>query len=124
MHFVDYVIENLTKPFEWGKNDCVLFANNWVKEATGKDFVEAFLDGRPMWSNEREALRLLKDLGGVEEVVNTRLTRINPNLARDGDVALHDRSLCLFSGAYVVGPGETGLIRVLRTEAKCAWSTY
>lgn len=116
--FSAYIAENLKTPFEWGKHDCVLFASNWVKIATGKNP----LKGLPKWKTERSALRAIKSVGGLEKALDDRFNRINPNLAKDGDVALYNGAVCLFSGPYIVGPSATGLNFFNRMEAKCAWS--
>jgi hypothetical protein len=117
MKLHDYLAKHLQTPFEWGKHDCVLFANGWAVAATGIDY----LAGYPTWSSEREARRLLVSMGGLEALLDKHFTRINPNLAPDGALALCDSGLRLVSGAHIVGPGETGLIYRNRTDATCAW---
>jgi hypothetical protein len=114
----EYITSNLRKPFEWGQHDCVLFAIGWLNQATGKDWLEEF----PKWATAKEALRSVESLGGLKAAADARLKPIHPNLARDGDIALYDGCLCLFSGAHVVGPGPSGLTFVDRTRAECAWS--
>jgi hypothetical protein len=61
-------------------------------------------------------------MGGFETILDARLTRINPKLAKDGDVALYRSAICIFSGPHIVGPGFNGLVFVNRMEAECAWS--
>ena len=41
---VNYLLDNLDTPFEWGTFDCCLFAANAVREMTGKDFAAPFRD--------------------------------------------------------------------------------
>jgi hypothetical protein len=67
------------------------------------------------------AHRILKKLGGLEAIVNARLTPINPSFAQDGDVGLYKNSLMLFTGHHIVGPGVEGLMFISRVEARCAW---
>lgn len=118
MTLPEYITANLQKPFAWGSHDCVLFAVGWLNVSTGRDHLAEF----GSWGNAREAMRIVKRLGGLERAVDARLTRINPHLAKDGDLALYKRCLCLFSGAYIVGPSHDGLAYINRLEAECAWS--
>lgn len=118
MTLADYLTAGLLEPFEWGVNDCVLFAARWAQLRTGTDY----LADVPRWHGKREALRLLQQMGGIEAVLDARLPRIAPNEARDGDLALYGSSLCIVSGPHLVGPSETGLVFVSRMETACAWS--
>lgn len=118
MTLPDYLTAHLGKPFAWGDNDCVLFVGRWIALATGVDP----LADLPKWENEKQAWRIVKKLGGLEAAMDARFKPINPNFAKDGDIALVGDRLCIFSGAQIVGPGPIGLVYVKRTEAKCAWS--
>lgn len=113
----EYLAKHFDSKFEWGVFDCVLFAANWAELATGHNYLE----GVPLWTNEREALRTLAELGGIEAVVDARLERINPHRAKDGSIALRERTLCIFNGEYILGPGVDRLLTFDRMEAKCAW---
>lgn len=117
MTLPEYLAANLERPFAWGSFDCVLFASGYVIPATGVDY----LAGQPAWSTAKEALRILDGLGGLEAILDAYFTRTNPNLAKDGDLAMHERSVCLYSGAHIVAPGPDGLVFIERTRAKCAW---
>lgn len=118
MTFPDYLTARLQMPFEWGIEDCICFAIGWVEIATGQDYLSAY---RP-WKTEKEALRLVKKLGGVEKLFDANLKRIHPNFACDGDLTLIDGTAYLFSGSHVVSVGKTGLVFRNRMEATCAWS--
>lgn len=119
MILADYIISKLNTPFEWGKNDCVLFASGWVKEFTGKDHLE----GLGTWSDKKSAHAEIKRAGGLEKALDDRFDRIHPNFAIDGDLALLDNCVCLFSGIYVIGPGKDGIKRNNRLLAAIAWRT-
>jgi hypothetical protein len=118
MTIQDYLTLHLKTPFEWGKHDCVLFVANWIKQKTGTDPLE----GLPTWSSEEEAQAAIEQLGGIAHVLDKKFNRINPNLARDGDIAMVDGRIALFSGARIVGPSFGGLLYVNRLKALCAWS--
>lgn len=113
----EYITANLKRPFVWGSHDCVLFAAGWVRAATGKDYLAEF----GQWTNARQAMRIVRNLGGLEKAINDRLTRLNPNLAEDGHIALYNGCMCLFSGPHIVGPNKNGLEFIDRTKAECAW---
>jgi hypothetical protein len=114
----DYITRHLRVPFVWGMNDCALFAARWVHIKTGVDPLE----GMPKWSGEKEARRIMRDVGGVEAWIDGRFQRVDPNLAKDGDIALVNGVVVIFSGGYLYGPGEGGLKAISRMEAQCSWS--
>lgn len=118
MTLAEYITSNLKREFEWGNFDCVLFAAGWVTHATGGDP----LADVKKWKSERQALRGIKAVGGLEKALDERFTRINPNFAKDGDLALYKGAVCIFSGPHIVGPNKNGLEFINRMEAECAWS--
>lgn len=118
MKLHEYITSRLSMPFAWGSLDCVLFTAEWVRISTGVDH----LADLPKWSTAREAMRVVQSLGGLEVALDERFTRIHPNMAKDGDIALYKGCMCIFSGPKIVGPNINGLEFVKRTEAECAWS--
>jgi hypothetical protein len=116
----DYIAANLERPFAWGEFDCLLCAAGYVIPKTGIDY----LAGQPKWTSAKEALRIVESRGGMEAILDTHFKRINPNFAQDGDLGLYEKSVGIFSGAHIVGPGPDGLIFIDRTKAKCAWSIF
>lgn len=118
MTLAEYITSNLGRPFEWGALDCVLFAAHWARIKTGKDY----LADMPKWSSEDEAERVIDSVGGLESAIDAMLPRVNPNLAKDGDVALFNGGLWLFSGPHIVGMGFEGIVHMNRRAAECAWS--
>lgn len=114
----NYITSRLDEPFCYGRLDCVLFATDWIKHATGRDVIADL----PGWSTEKEAFRVIRDAGGLEKAIDARLDRINPNKAKDGDIALCNGCVMVFSGAHIVGPGKNGIDYIDRMRAECAWS--
>ncbi len=117
--FPDYIAQRLTMPFAWGSNDCICFAVGWLELSTGQDF----LSQHKPWASEAEARRIVASLGGLEKQFDLHLARIEPNFARDGDIALIGNTAYLFSDAHVVSVGETGLVFRGRLEAECAFTS-
>ncbi|MGI4846941.1 MAG: DUF6950 family protein [Janthinobacterium lividum] len=120
MTLPEYIAANLERPFAWRSHDCVTFASGWVQAATGMNPIASL----PAWKDERQALRVIRAVGGIEAAIGTRFKSIHPNAARDGDIGIYERSVCIFSGAHVVAPGIDGLQFIDRTRAKCAWSIF
>lgn len=113
-----YIMANRRKPFEWGVHDCAWFAAGWIKHASGIDFLAAY----PSWATEEEADAVIELAGGLETVMDSKFSRINPALAKDGDIALRAGGLCIYSGNRIVTTGKTRLLFADRAEAACAWS--
>jgi Domain of unknown function (DUF6950) len=116
-----YIAAHLKKPFQWGVNDCVLFAVGWAELATGKHFLPE-VD----WTNEFGAMRAIKKQGGLFEAFSRNFKIINPNYAHDGDLAIAHQDMSepiafLFSGANICGVGKQGLIFKPRMIAECAF---
>lgn len=117
MTLPDYIASHLSKPFGWGVNDCILFAAGWAEMVSGRDI----LTPHKPWNSAKQALRKIEKAGGLVAFFDSHFQRIEPNLAQDGDLTVVRDSAALFSGAQVVSVGETGLVFIERTEAKCAW---
>jgi hypothetical protein len=118
MDLQTYIQAHLSKPFEWGENDCCTFAIGWLEIKTGREYLTEF---RP-WRTARQAAKKLRDLGGLFFLFQKNLTRINPNMAMDGDLTIIDGTACIFSGRHVVSVGESGLVFESRARADVAWT--
>lgn len=120
------LIEARTRtPFAWGddRQDCVSFAAACVLVQTGVDLIARVGHS---WSTARGAARVLKRVGGVVGAADLALERIAIGRAMRGDVGLVTidglRSLVIFEGPTVVGPGVHGLVRLQRDAVTTAWS--
>lgn len=114
----EYISAKLRREFEWGKHDCAMFAAEWINAATGVDM----LAGYPSWTSEREANEVIALSGGLATVMDSKFKRIARGLAQDGDIALREGGLCIFSGSHIVTTGQKCLFFADRSEAECAWS--
>lgn len=117
MTLADYITEKLSIPFGYGTHDCILFTIGWVEIATGNKYLP-----NKIWKDEKEALRLIKKVGGLTKVFDEQFARINPNYAKDGDLTLVDGIAFLFSGPRIISVSKNGLTYKSRSEAKQAWS--
>lgn len=124
LEFAKCVAENQSKPFVWGEHDCVLWAANAVLAITGFDAAEGFRD---TYSGALGAAKLLKDFGGMEALVTTKLERepTHPAFANVGDVlmVLQDGNpmLAVCNGETMLAPGLEGLVALPTLSAVKAW---
>ena len=118
------VRERQAQSFAWGTNDCATFAADCVLAATG---VDRIADVRTAWSNDREAIRVLAELGGLIKAVSDRLgpPMSTPALARPGDVGISMQggreALCVCGGVNWHMPAEHGLATLTVDQVVCAW---
>lgn len=97
-------------PFEWGKNDCALFAADIVAAITGKDFGKPY---RGQYSNRDEAMATLKRChwSDLSAMVDAHLAR--SERPRRGDVVLvrgeEGDFLGIHLGQAIAAPGDKGL---------------
>jgi len=109
-------------PFEWGKNDCCLFAANGVLVMTGEDYAKPYRG----YKTAKGALSRLKDIG-VDGVATKALGEPKPpTLAKRGDVVSFESgdglALGLCIGAKIAAVGQDGLIMLPMNQAIQAWS--
>ena len=113
-----FLTEREGMPFAWGTNDCVTFAADWVRLATGRDVFTAEHD------SALSAAREIEKRGGLLKAVTAVLGEPTEGAQR-GDVALIDMegrdALGVGQGIYVAGPGEHGLMLVDRDQIKASW---
>jgi len=118
MNLSTYIQTNLTNRFTWGSHDCATFCCNWIFSQTGRDYLA---EHRP-WRSATEANKKLRALGGLFFLFETHLTRINPNMAQDGDLTIYQGAAHLFSGRHIVSAGHNGLVFTDRCVATEAWT--
>jgi hypothetical protein len=61
-----FVESRQNRPFQWGVNDCCLFASDWVLKASDVDLAASF---RGSYSSALGASRLLRNHGGVRGLI-------------------------------------------------------
>ena len=120
MKLFEYISLHSDKKFEWGRNDCCTFIGGWLQIKTGRDYLS---EHKP-WSTAREAARKLSALGGIHVLLHSNLKAINPNMAKDGDLAIYQGAAHIFSGRHIVSVGIDGLVFTDRTVAKEAWTCH
>lgn len=109
-------------PFEYGTNDCCLFAADAVLALTGVDFAAEY---RGKYSTKLGAARLLTKVGGTLGIADEKLEPLPLALAGRGDIVLvptdEGDALAVCVGPSAAAPTERGLTFVPRTVFKRAW---
>ena len=119
--------------FEWGKNDCCMFACDAIQAMTGEDLGSEF---RGLYDDEASAMLSLLELGytGIENLVEKKflsrdVLEIPVSMAMQGDVVVLESNetpfgatigICL--GAFSIIPGEKELIKFKTRRFKRAWN--
>jgi len=112
-----------SEPFQYGQNDCVLFAARCIDAMTDSDWV-GFVKAR--CHDEATAKAYIESEGSIEAGVTQRFGEpVLPLAARRGDLCLIETpygpglGICL--GTEVATPGEKGLVRTPFQFALKAW---
>ncbi len=89
-------------PFQWGANDCALFAADCVMAMTGTDLA---VDFRGHYRTAQGAARAIRKAGhdDLPALLAALLPEVHPVMARPGDVALVESDQGLTAGV-VTGP--------------------
>ena len=102
----EFVRARRAMPFEWGANDCVTLAADWIEDCTGRVIPRG-------WTDAVSAMREIKDRGGLQQAVTAELgDPIDWRFAQRGDVVLvvidarETMSVCV--GDHLLVPGEAG----------------
>jgi hypothetical protein len=100
--FLKLVEERKDTPFEWGVNDCVMFAADAVIVMGNEDPAKA---SRGKYKTEAGAKRhLASAYGDLYKAWDGKLEKIeNVNFVQNGDVVLFDGELGLTSAIYWMG---------------------
>ena len=113
-------------PFEWGKNDCCLFACNVVEAITGTDLAGPFRG----YKNRAEAFKVIKGYGGIGKLAESvaqkyGIPEIEPLKARRGDVCLFNNgngeTLGICRGDLVLAPSKEKLDGLPVSKVLRAW---
>jgi len=106
----EFIESRRRMPFQWGANDCALFAADCVLALTGTDLAA----DRRGYTTELEAARLVRDAGGMKGLA-AHLVEKHIGLVQRGDVVLCDIAGRETFGVFVgedrwVAPGADGLV--------------
>jgi len=119
-----FIEDRRSAAFEWGANDCIMFAADAVLVQTGEDLAAEY---RETYRTAGDAARLLKRLGGLEAVATKALGEPKPwPYAQIGDIVLvklDDREhLAVCMGTHYAVPAPQRLAFWPMAGAVKAWS--
>lgn len=127
-HFHAFLIERANMPFEWGKNDCALFAADAIQAVSGTDIADDF---RGKYTTQLGSLRTIKAVTGGSSVADAAAYCANKHgltehthllMAQRGDLVVIENAGTLIAGVVhlngrdVVSVSESGLVRLPTTD--------
>lgn len=118
-----FIKERQNMPFEWGKNDCMLFCADAVLAMTGQDMAAEF---RGKY-NDKKGAYLSLDGKSLEDVLNSKLVAKEKSFAQRGDVVLvynngdYAGGIIDDTGRRVAVLTERGLCRLPICHATMVW---
>lgn len=122
-----FIESRRTQPFDWAGNNCCFFACDWIAALTA---IDPAADLRPQVASAADAVRVLTEQGGVEQIAASRCQQygwpeVAPAFAQRGDIAMvstdHGPALGVVIGAKIAHPGPEGLTFLPLTAALRAW---
>ena len=122
MTLEQYIDSRLNMPFEWGKNDCIIFCAEAIKVVTGIDYLK--LEKIKKWNSPLQAKKTLKrlNINTMFDLWDARFRQItNKNKLKDGDIGVAnigcsdgfspDTSMIFYKDIFLA-PSEKGIVRV------------
>jgi len=118
---VNYIAIKRNEPFEYGVNDCCLFAAGAVIEVTGEDPMPEF---RGKYDSLKGSLKVIKEIGAgtLEATLDGKFPEVGIGHAQRGDLAFFDGSVGVVMGGFAYFASDDGLERVPRALWDKCWS--
>lgn len=118
----NYIMENRDKPFVWGQRDCVLFAAGAYERIHGIDLAKDFRGYR----TEKEARRIIRQFGGVAEMVDTMLKRKSTFELQTGDIGFmvhpeRGEYLTVIYNRYAIAPSTEKALMSPTLDCEFGW---
>jgi hypothetical protein len=116
-----YIVAKRHEPFEYGVNDCCLFAAGAVEAITGEDPMSEF---RGQYDSLKTSLKAIKDIGAgtLEETMDAKFPEVEIGHAQRGDLAFFDGSVGVVMGGFAYFVSDDGLERINRSLWDKCWS--
>lgn len=117
----DYIESKRSEPFEYGVNDCCLFAAGAVEVMTGVDPMPEF---RGQYDSLLSSAKALKSIGEgtLEATIDAKFPEVEIGRAQRGDLALFDDSIGVVAGSFAWFVSDDGLERIPRSMWQKTWS--
>jgi len=117
----NYMAEKRHEPFEYGVNDCCLFAAGAVLQITGKDPMVEF---RGKYDSLKGSLKVIKEIGAgtLEATLDAKFPEVAIGHAQRGDLAFFDGSVGVVMGGFAYFASDDGLEKIPRAMWDKCWS--
>jgi hypothetical protein len=117
----NYIITKRHEPFEYGVNDCCLFAAGAVEAITGEDPMSEF---RGKYDSLKTSLKAIKDIGAgtLEATMDGKFPEVAIGHAQRGDLAFFNDSVGVVVGGFAYFVSDDGLERINRSFWGKCWS--
>ena len=117
----NYIAIKRHQPFEYGVNDCCLFAAGAVLEITGEDPMPEF---RGKYDSLKGSLKVIKEIGAgtLEATLDGKFPEVGIGYAQRGDLAFFDGSIGVVMGGFAYFASDDGLEKVPRALWDKCWS--
>ena len=117
---VNYIAIKRHEPFEYGVNDCCLFAAGAVEAITGQDPMSEF---RGKYDSLKTSLQVIKDIGAgtLEATMDAKFSEVGIGHAQRGDLAFLDGSVGVVMGGFAYFVSDDGLERINRSLWDKCW---
>jgi hypothetical protein len=121
MQLSEYVLSKKNQPFEYGVNDCCLFAAGAVEAMTGENPIPEFIGA---YDSLKTSIKALKTIGAgtLEKTMDAKFTEIQIGYAQTGDLAFHDGSIGVIIDSDALFVSDDGLVRISRDKWCKIWS--
>jgi hypothetical protein len=118
---VNYIATKRHEPFEYGVNDCCLFAAGAVEAITTEDPMPEF---RGQYDSLKGSLKAIKDIGAgtLEATMDSKFPEVAIGHAQRGDLAFFDDSIGVVMGSFAYFVSDDGLERIPRDMWNKCWS--
>jgi hypothetical protein len=116
----NYIAIKRHEPFEYGVNDCCLFAAGAVEAVTGEDPMSEF---RGKYDSLKGSLKAIKDIGAgtLEATLDGKFPEVAIGNAQRGDLAFLDDSVGVVMGGFAYFVSDDGLERINRSLWDKCW---
>lgn len=116
----NYIAVKRYDRFEYGFNDCCLFAAGAVIAVTGEDPMPEF---RGKYDSLKGSLKVIKEIGAgtLEATMHSKFLQIEIGHAQRGDLAFFDDSVGVVMGSFAYFVSDDGLERVNRSLWDKCW---
>lgn len=116
----NYIATKRHEPFDYGVNDCCLFAAGAVEAITGEDPMSEF---RGKYDSLKGSIKALKDIGAgtLEATMDNKFPEVEIGHAQRGDLAFFNDSVGVVVGGFAYFVSDDGLERINRSFWDKCW---